>query len=63
MVKVVALACNTSYGRSYRGVETRTAISKVIAPEIRLSENVIGARVSDTDAQQSDAVLQGKGLP
>jgi hypothetical protein len=52
LVKVVAQACNTSSGRSHRGVETRTAISTIIAPQIRLSENVIGVRVSGTGAQQ-----------
>jgi hypothetical protein len=30
--------------------------------EIRLSENVIGVRVSRTDTQQSDAALRGKDL-
>jgi len=34
LVKVVALACNTSYGRSHRGVGT--GISKVIAPRSSL---------------------------
>jgi hypothetical protein len=63
LVKVVALTCNTSNGRSHRGVETRTAVFKVIAHKIRLSENVIGLRVSGTDLQQSDAALQGKSHP
>jgi hypothetical protein len=61
LVKVVAPACNTSCGRSHRGVETRTAIFTVIALQIRLSENVIGVRVSGTKAQHQDAALRGKG--